>query len=81
MSAPLFLGPGLVARTIEVERADVAWVRYVVEAHDGLANLHGDKDGTITLVTTPGMLDELDRLIGDLSREIALRVRVSTVTT
>ncbi len=75
MSAPLFVGPGLVSRTISVDRADVTRLRYVVEAHDGLANLHGDKDGTITLVTTPGMLEELDRLIGDLQAEIGLRVR------
>lgn len=74
MSAPLFVGPGLVSRTVEVDRADVAWVRYVVEAHDGLANLHGDKDGTITLVTTPGMLGALDRLLDDLKSEIGLRV-------
>ena len=75
MSAPLYVGPGLVSRTIEVARADVAWVRYVVEAHDGLANLHGDKDGTVTLVTTPSMVAELDRLIADLEDEIGLRVR------
>ena len=71
-AAPLLLGPGLTARRVRVARGDVAWLRYVLEAQDGLANLHGDADGVITLVTTDGLAEELDRALADLADEIDL---------
>ena len=70
MTAPLFVGPGLVTRTMRVPRADVAWVRYVIEAHDGLANVHVATGGVVTLVTTEGQAEMLDEVIGDLRDEI-----------
>jgi hypothetical protein len=60
------LGAGLTSRRVRVAREDVAWLRYVLEGHDGLANLHGASDGTITLVTTDGLADELDAVIAEL---------------
>ena len=72
MSAPLFVGHGLVARRVRVPRADVALLRYLIEAYDGLANLHGSGDGTITLVTTEERAAELDGLLDDLTAEMAL---------
>ncbi len=65
------LGEGLVSRRVRVARADVAWVRYVLEAHDGLANLHGSGDGTLTLITTSSLERELDAVLHDLAQEIA----------
>ena len=70
MTAPLFVGPGMVARTIHVPRAEVAWVRYVVEAHDGLANVHVAKGGVVTLVTTEEQAELLDAVIEDLRAEL-----------
>jgi hypothetical protein len=70
VSAPLFVGDGLVARTLRVAPSDVAWVRYVVEAHDGLANIHIEKGGVVTLVTTREQVPRLDALIEDLEREL-----------
>lgn len=72
MSAPLLLGPGLVARRVRVPRAEVALLRYLIEAYDGLANLHGSGDGTITLVTTTDRAAELDGLLDDLREELEL---------
>lgn len=66
--API-LGSGLVSRRVHVAREDVAWLRYVLEAHDGLANLHGTADGTITLVTTESLEAELDAIITELGLE------------
>jgi hypothetical protein len=60
------LGEGLVGRRVRVAREDVAWLRYVLEAHEGLANLHGSSDGTITLVTTRELAAELDAVIAEL---------------
>ena len=71
-AAPLFVGPGLASRRVRVARRDVAWLRYVLEAHDGLANLHGDADGVITLVTTESLAPELDRVLDDLAGEMTL---------
>ncbi len=65
MSAPL-LGPGLVGRRVRVAKSEVAWLRYVLEAHDGLANLHGAGDGTITLVTPECRSAELDAILAEL---------------
>jgi len=72
VSAPLLLGPGLVARAVRVPKDQVAWVRYVVEAHEGLANLHFAPGGVVTLVTTAAQLDALEAVIGDLAEEIPL---------
>lgn len=72
MSAPLFVGPGLVARRVRVPRAEVALLRYLIEAYDGLASLHGSGDGTITLVTTEELAAELDGLLDDLRHELEL---------
>ncbi|HJL16144.1 MAG TPA: DUF4911 domain-containing protein [Sandaracinaceae bacterium LLY-WYZ-13_1] len=72
MSAPLLIGPGVVARTIRVPKDQVAWVRWVVEAHDGLANLHFARGGRITLVTPESQADALDEVIADLAEEIPL---------
>lgn len=72
MIAPLYDGPGLATRRVRVARHEVAWVRWIVEAHEGLANVHGDGEGTISLVAPDSRARELDRLIDDLAEEIAL---------
>ena len=63
---------GLVHRRVEVPRAEVAWVRYVLEAHDGLGNLHSDGGGALTLVAPRARARELDGVIDDLAAEIPL---------
>lgn len=69
MSDQPILGPGLASRRVRVAREDVAWVRYVLEAYEGLANLHGARDGAITLVTTESLAAELDLVIAELGLE------------
>ena len=71
-AAPLLLGTGLVVRRFRVARADVAWIRYVLEAHDGLGNLHGDGRGVIAIVTTTELAEALDAMLDDLGNEIAI---------
>ncbi len=60
------LGEGLASRRVRVARSEVAWLRYVLEAHDGLANLHGDGEGAITIVTTTSRAAELDEILEEL---------------
>jgi hypothetical protein len=56
-------------RSVRVERAQVAWLRYLLEAHEGLAFMHSDGSGFVTLLTTDSQRADLDALIADLERE------------
>jgi hypothetical protein len=62
-------GPGLVERSVLLARADVAFLRYVLEAHEGLVFMHGDGSGVVRLFATESMKVELDALIEDLEAE------------
>lgn len=62
-------GPGLVERSVLLARADVAFLRYVLEAHDGLVFMHGDGSGAVRLFSTESQAHELDRLVHDLEEE------------
>jgi hypothetical protein len=62
-------GAGLVERPVLVARAQVALVRYLLEAHDGLAFMHGDGSGTILLLAPESQAAALDGLIADLAAE------------
>jgi len=75
VSSPLFTGEGLITRRVRVERDQVAWVRYVLEAHEGLGFLHSEGGGELTLVAPVSRAAALDEVIDDLSEEIALRRR------
>jgi hypothetical protein len=70
--APLPWGPGLSRRRVLVAREDVAFLRYLLEAHDGLAFMHGDGSGEISLLTPDSQLAALEQLIAELSAEGAL---------
>ena len=65
MTAPLLVGPGLVARELRVPREEVAWVRWVIEAHDNLASVHVAPGGVVTLVTTESQVGVLDEVLAD----------------
>jgi hypothetical protein len=71
--APLPCGPGLCRRRVLVARADVAFLRYLLEAHEGLAFMHGDGTGEISLLAPDSQLAALEQLIADLAEEGALR--------
>jgi hypothetical protein len=59
-------GPGLVARRVHIARQDVAFLRYILEAEDGLAFLHGDGSGAVWVLAPEARAAELDKLIADL---------------
>jgi hypothetical protein len=62
-------GVGLVTRPVRVARDQVAWLRYVLEAHDGLGLMHGDGTGAVFLFAPESQVAALDRLIADLTAE------------
>ncbi len=63
------VGAGLVARAVRVRREQVAFLRYVLEAHEGLAFMHGDGSGEILLIAPTSQVGALDGLIADLFAE------------
>ena len=69
MVAPRPSGFGLVERHLLVPRDQVAWLRYVLEAHEGLGLMHGDGSGIIVLMTSESQVHALDALIDDLRAE------------
>lgn len=69
MLAPCPTGPGLVTRRVLVRSEQVAFVRYLLEAQDGLGALHGDGSAHITLFAPESQAAALDELIADLQAE------------
>ena len=69
MSALEYADPDLVERAVLIEREQVAFVRYLLEAEDGLALLHSDGSGLVRLVAPRSQEAALDRLVADLTRE------------
>lgn len=69
MAAALPMGPGLWLCRVRVAPAQVAWLRYTLEAHDGLAFMHSDGSGYVSLLTTESQAAALSALIVDLARD------------
>ncbi len=74
-------GEGLVERYARIRPENVAWLRYVLEAHEGLAFMHVDEDshgsGRVLLLAPACLGAQLDELIDDLLREGCLDARLS----
>lgn len=67
--APL-LGEGLVARRLVVRTKDVAFLKGVVEAYEGLATVFSVSGGELTLAAALDREAELDDLVRDLASEL-----------
>ena len=74
-SVPPFVGEGMVTRQIVVRAKDVVFVKGIVEANEGLAQLFAERGGDITLASPAAREAELESLVDDLVREVgAMRV-------
>lgn len=67
---PPLLGEGLVARRVVVRARDVAFLKGVVEAHEGLAQVFAEHGGELTLAAPASRARELDELVTDLVAEL-----------
>src|SRR5262245_29569739 len=65
---------GMISRPVSVRPADVVFVKGLIEASEGLANVFAERGGELVLAAPESRAAELDRFIGDLGREIDLRV-------
>jgi hypothetical protein len=69
-SVPPFVGPGMVIRRIVVRAKDVVFVKWIVEAREGLAQVFAEHGGDLTLAAPEDRAEELDLLIADLVQEV-----------
>jgi hypothetical protein len=64
------LGPGMVSRRVSLPSPEVVFLKGILEAHDGLAQVYAEKGGQLTICTTTEQAGELDALLTSLSREL-----------
>jgi hypothetical protein len=75
-SVPPCVGEGMIVRRIVVRAKDVVFVKGIVEASEGLAQVFAESGGDLTVASPAGRERELDLLIDDLCAEVgAVRVR------
>jgi len=60
----------MIARRLVVRAKDVVFVKGVVEAHDGLAQVFSKHGGELDIMAVAGREDELEELVADLAREL-----------
>jgi hypothetical protein len=60
----------MVTRRLVVRAKDVAFLKGVVEAHDGLAQVFAEGGGDLVLAAPADRERELEELVGDLAREL-----------
>ena len=74
-SVPPCIGEGMVTRKIVIRAKDVVFLKGIVEASEGLAQVFAERGGDLTLASPEGRAIELDALIDDLCTELgAMRV-------
>ena len=69
-SVPPLVGEGMISRRIVVRAKDVAYLKGIVEAHDGLAQVFAERGGDLTIAAPAGREAELDELVADLAAEL-----------
>jgi len=73
MTSPTLEGDGLSCWHLQIERHDVMWLRYVLEASEGVALMSGGEDGHVVLVAPHDQRPAVERILGDLAEEMPLR--------
>ncbi len=69
-SVPPLVGEGMITRRLVVRAKDVAFLKGVVEAHEGLAQVFAEGGGDLTIAASAGREAELDELVQDLANEL-----------
>lgn len=68
-SVPPLVGPGMITRRLVVRACDVGFLKGVVEAHEGLAQVFAEHGGDLVLAAPAGRDAELDELVQDLAAD------------
>ena len=69
-SVPPCVSDGMVTRRIVVRAADVVFLKGIVEAHDGVAQVFAERGGDLVLAAPTSRARELDELVVDLCVEL-----------
>lgn len=64
------LGEGLVARRVVVPAREVVFVKGVLEASEGLAQVFAESGGDLVIATTESQVEDLDALLPALLKEV-----------
>lgn len=64
------VGDGMVIRRIVIRAADVVFLKGIVEAHEGIAQVFAENGGDLTLASPADRQAELDQLVDSLLLEI-----------
>ncbi len=67
----MFLGPGLVVRTFVVPAQQALLVKGLVEAHEGVASVFGERGGPLVLAAPEDREAELDAICGSVAELLA----------
>ena len=67
---PPLVGEGMVTRRLVLRAKDVAFLKGVVEAHDGLAVVFAEHGGDLVIAAPSDRERELEELVSDLAREL-----------
>jgi hypothetical protein len=67
---PPCVGPGMVTRRLVVQSREVVFLKGIVEASEGLAQVFAEKGGELTLAAPADREAELEALVEDLCREV-----------
>ncbi|MBX3189736.1 MAG: DUF4911 domain-containing protein [Labilithrix sp.] len=67
---PPLVGEGMVTRRLVVRAKDVAFLKGVVEAHDGLAQVFAEAGGDLTIASPADREADLAELVRDLAEEL-----------
>lgn len=59
----------MITRRLVVRAKDVAFLKGIIEAHEGLAQLFAEGGGDLTIAAPVGREAALDELVLDLARE------------
>jgi hypothetical protein len=71
-SFPPFVGPGMVTRSLVVRAKDVVFLKGIVEASDGIAQVFAEHGGDLTLAAPADREEELDLLILELAAAVGV---------
>lgn len=68
------IGEGMVTRRLLVHARDVVYLKGIVEASEGIAQVFGEKGGELTLASPVERAAELDALVKDLCDELGAMI-------
>lgn len=69
-AVPPCIGPGMVTRKVTIRAKDVVFLKGIVEASEGLAQVFAEKGGELTLAAPADRAKELDQLVEDLCTDL-----------